>query len=86
MRLLTAGAIRGQAERFLPFISDDVTVNTHSYTSSSSTSTESHAIAAIAKYCRSEVEPMGRESEQVHITALTEFLGIVIHIEYLDGR
>ena len=29
---------------------------------------------------------MGKECEQVHIIALTEYLGIGVSIEYLDGR
>lgn len=33
-----------------------------------------------------EVEPMGRECEQVQIMALTEFLGVLVKIEYLDGK
>jgi ubiquitin thioesterase protein OTUB1 len=37
-------------------------------------------------YCRKEVEPMGRECEQVHIIALAEYMGVRVRIEYLDGR
>lgn len=33
-----------------------------------------------------EVEPMGRECEQVQIMALTEYLGVLVKIEYLDGK
>ena len=40
----------------------------------------------MAGYCSREVEPMGRESEQLHIIALTEYLGLRVAIEYLDGR
>jgi hypothetical protein len=40
----------------------------------------------MAGYCRREVEPMGRECEQLHIIALTEYLGLRVAIEYLDGR
>lgn len=37
-------------------------------------------------YCQREVEPMGRESEQLHVTALTEALGLRVLVQYLDGR
>mmetsp|Transcript_78264 Transcript_78264/g.153622 ORF Transcript_78264/g.153622 Transcript_78264/m.153622 type:complete len:293 (-) Transcript_78264:70-948(-) len=40
----------------------------------------------MAGYCRREVEPMGRECEQIHVIALTEYLGLRVAIEYLDGR
>lgn len=82
MRLLTAGAIRGQGSRFLPFLSDDVTIST---VLTGGESDEEVALA-IMNYCRAEVEPMGKECEQVHIIALAELLGVVISIEYLDGH
>lgn len=81
MRLLTAGAMRAQAGRFLPFISDDVAH--HSVTLPED---DEEASRAIRRYCQQEVEPMGRECEQVHVIALAETLNVVIHIEYLDGR
>lgn len=37
-------------------------------------------------YVKREVEPMGKECEQVHIIALTEYLQISVRIEYLDGQ
>lgn len=41
----------------------------------------------IGDYCAKEVEPMGKECEQVQIMALLEALhGVEISIEYLDGR
>lgn len=41
----------------------------------------------IGDYCAKEVEPMGKECEQVQIMALLEVLhGVDICIEYLDGR
>ncbi len=41
---------------------------------------------SVADFCRREVEPMGVECEHVQILALTEYLGIGVTIEYLDGR
>lgn len=40
----------------------------------------------IDEFCKREVEPMGKECEHPQITALSDFLGVRIHIEYLDGR
>mmetsp|Transcript_28681 Transcript_28681/g.37596 ORF Transcript_28681/g.37596 Transcript_28681/m.37596 type:complete len:267 (+) Transcript_28681:100-900(+) len=40
----------------------------------------------VETFCKSEVEPMGKECEQVQIIALTAALDIPIRIEYLDGR
>ena len=82
MRLLTAGAIRGQAARFLPFLSDDVAHQLVAVDEADAAA----ASQAILRYCQQEVEPMGRECEQVHITALAEALNVVIRVEYLDGR
>jgi len=40
----------------------------------------------IEAFCKSEVEPMGKECEQVQIIALTAAFQVGIRIEYLDGR
>ena len=37
-------------------------------------------------FCKSEVEPMNKECEQIQVIALTEYLGIGIEISYLDGK
>ena len=37
-------------------------------------------------YVQREVEPMGKECEQVQIIALTEYLDVPVKIEYLDGH
>lgn len=66
MRLLTAGHLKAQAERFLPFVEG--------------------CFVDMDAYCRSEVEPMGRECEQLQVLALTEYLGVQADIAYLDGR
>jgi ubiquitin thioesterase protein OTUB1 len=67
MRLLTAGKMRIEEERFSPFIADPLFTDMESF-------------------CRREVEPMGKECEQIQIIALAEYLGVTIRIEYLDGR
>lgn len=38
----------------------------------------------LAQFCKSSVEPMGEESDHVHITALSDALGVPIRVVYLD--
>ena len=40
---------------------------------------------SINEYCSREVEPQGKECEQIHIIALTEILNIGVVIEYLSA-
>lgn len=40
----------------------------------------------INSYCLREVEPMGKEVEAMMVSSLTEYLGIKLKIEYLDGK
>jgi ubiquitin thioesterase protein OTUB1 len=42
--------------------------------------------ADMKSYCEREVEPMGRECEQVQVIALVDYLGIKVSITYLDGH
>lgn len=41
-------------------------------------------LSVLKQFCKSSVEPMGEESDQVHIIALTDALGVAIRIVYLD--
>ncbi|GAX09655.1 ubiquitin thioesterase protein OTUB1 [Fistulifera solaris] len=40
----------------------------------------------VAQFCRREVEPMGKECEQLQVLALAEAFGVKVRIEYLDGH
>jgi len=40
----------------------------------------------IDHFVKTEVEPMDKECDQVQIIALSEYLGVPLIIEYLDGR
>ncbi|CAA0816732.1 Ubiquitin thioesterase otubain-like [Striga hermonthica] len=40
--------------------------------------------ASVEQFCKSSVEPMGEESDHVHITALSDALGVAIRVVYLD--
>lgn len=40
--------------------------------------------ATVDQFCKSSVEPMGEESDHVHIIALSDTLGVPIRIVYLD--
>ncbi|EYU28472.1 hypothetical protein ABFS82_11G080100 [Erythranthe guttata] len=39
---------------------------------------------SVEQFCKSSVEPMGEESDHVHITAISDALGVAIRIVYLD--
>lgn len=38
----------------------------------------------VEQFCKTSVEPMGEESDHVHITALSDALGVAIRVMYLD--
>jgi ubiquitin thioesterase protein OTUB1 len=40
--------------------------------------------ATVEQFCKSSVDPMGEESDHVHITALSDALGVPIRVIYLD--
>ncbi|GMH15077.1 hypothetical protein Nepgr_016918 [Nepenthes gracilis] len=40
--------------------------------------------STVDQFCKSSVEPMGEESDHVHITALSDALGVPIRVVYLD--
>lgn len=40
---------------------------------------------SVEQFCRTSVEPMGEESDHVHIIALSDALGVPIRIVYLDS-
>ncbi|KAK3093572.1 hypothetical protein FSP39_017552 [Pinctada imbricata] len=39
---------------------------------------------SIKEFCNQEVEPMGKESDHIHIIALTNALGVPVRVEYMD--
>ncbi|KAJ7552656.1 hypothetical protein O6H91_06G063300 [Diphasiastrum complanatum] len=38
----------------------------------------------VQQFCNTSVEPMGEESDHIHITALTDALGVPVRVVYLD--
>lgn len=38
----------------------------------------------VKEFCQQEVEPMGRESDHIHISTLTTTTGVPVRIEYMD--
>uniref|UniRef100_A0A0A9DM15 Uncharacterized protein n=1 Tax=Arundo donax TaxID=35708 RepID=A0A0A9DM15_ARUDO len=40
--------------------------------------------STVAQFCKASVEPMGEESDHVHIIALSAALGVPIRVMYLD--
>lgn len=77
MRCLTAGYMRKNATRFLPFVLSDGDGDVY---------LGGTAEDAVALFCTREVEPMGREVEQLMVAALCASLGVQTRLEYLDGR
>mmetsp|Transcript_12813 Transcript_12813/g.20900 ORF Transcript_12813/g.20900 Transcript_12813/m.20900 type:complete len:296 (+) Transcript_12813:125-1012(+) len=88
MRLLTSGYLIQHHERFTPFIMSEDSASSSSMADLkvSALLNGTQGDAAMRGYCQREVEPMGKESEQLHATALTEALGLQVSIQYLDGR
>ncbi|XP_070578302.1 ubiquitin thioesterase OTUB1-like [Ptychodera flava] len=39
---------------------------------------------SVKDFCNREVEPMGKESDHIHIIALTKALGVGVRVEYMD--
>ncbi|KAJ4974296.1 hypothetical protein NE237_007470 [Protea cynaroides] len=39
---------------------------------------------SVEQFCKTSVEPMGEESDHVHVTALSDALGVPIRVMYLD--
>ncbi|XP_013598803.1 PREDICTED: ubiquitin thioesterase otubain-like [Brassica oleracea var. oleracea] len=40
--------------------------------------------STVDQFCKISVEPMGEESDHIHITALSDALGVAIRVVYLD--
>ena len=40
--------------------------------------------ATVKDFCGHEVEPMGKESDHIHITSLTQALGVPVQVVYMD--
>ncbi|OAY76242.1 Ubiquitin thioesterase otubain-like [Ananas comosus] len=40
--------------------------------------------STVDQFCKASVEPMGEESDHIHITALSDALGVPIRVVYLD--
>eukprot|EP00884_Botryococcus_braunii_P008440 jgi/Botrbrau1/17598/Bobra.0166s0037.3 len=43
-------------------------------------------VESVEQFCRKLVEPMGEESDHMHIVALTEALAVPLRVMYLDGH
>ncbi|KAK1271122.1 Ubiquitin thioesterase otubain-like [Acorus gramineus] len=41
-------------------------------------------MGSVDQFCKSSVEPMGAESDHIHITAISDALGVPVRVEYLD--
>jgi len=69
LRLLASAELRSRADHFAPFVLGD---------------DDDDRITDVSSFCARRVEPMGCESDHVHIVALTDALGVAVRVEYLD--
>ncbi|CAI5987715.1 unnamed protein product [Closterium sp. NIES-64] len=71
LRFITSADIQHRADFFHPFLPDAV-------------AGMSAPKEAAKQFCHKAVEPMGEESDHMHITAITDALAVPIRIVYLD--
>lgn len=69
LRLLASAELRSRADFFTPFVLG---------------AEDDDRICDVPSFCARRVEPMGCESDHVHIVALTDALGVSVRVEYLD--
>lgn len=70
LRLLASAELRSRADFFAPFVLG--------------ASDDDLRVCDVPSFCARRVEPMGCESDHVHIVALTDALGVAVRVEYLD--
>eukprot|EP01036_Dinobryon_divergens_P041443 gene41443-54937_t len=85
MRILTAGYIRRNVDIFLPFVLNEETLSNSMTDGIDGGGGAMDMGARLALFCSREVEPMGREVEQLQVLALCSYLGVQTEMEYLDG-
>ncbi|CAI5472666.1 unnamed protein product [Closterium sp. Yama58-4] len=71
LRFITSADIQHRADFFHPFLPDAM-------------ASMGAPKEAAKQFCHKAVEPMGEESDHVHITAITDALAVPIRIVYLD--
>ncbi|MBA0738842.1 hypothetical protein Gogos_012161 [Gossypium gossypioides] len=86
IRFVTSGEIRKRSEFFEPFILGltNATVEQMQGEFGWAVRLPAVGVKIVVAFCKSSVEPMGEESDHVHITALSDALGVPIRVVYLD--
>ncbi|KAI9290611.1 cysteine proteinase [Neoconidiobolus thromboides FSU 785] len=74
-RFLTSAFLKLNSDDYLPFILDDPCLQSYN-----GSNTE------MDHFCNLNVEAMGKESDEIHITILATFLSLPIKVAYLDGH
>jgi len=74
--------MRTHVADYLPFIVEDSSY----FAKVGQTATAITDDEIMIAYCQRDVEPMGKEVEQVQISALCSYLRVQVIIQYLDGR
>jgi ubiquitin thioesterase protein OTUB1 len=75
LRVVTATHLKRDPERFYPFCLQMAAAQD-----------DGVVVADVAQFCAKYIEPMGQECEHVQVLALAEAVGVLVRIEYLDGR
>lgn len=91
-RFITSGEIRRRAEFFEPFVLGLSNMSVMQVLSAlyaciclhCRTLSEVLMILSWMQFCKASVEPMGEESDHVHIIALSDALGVPVRVVYLD--
>lgn len=79
LRFLTSAYLKLHSEDYYPFIMDDPSLV-------SLEATNPNGIPPIDHFCNVNIEAMGKESEEIHITLLSTVLKVKIQVAYLDAR
>jgi len=80
LRFLTSAFLKINADDYLPFLMDDPSIL------QLENNGNPNNIQPMDHFCNINVEAMGKESDEIHITALTTILRLPVQIAYLDGH
>ncbi|KAJ9052638.1 hypothetical protein DSO57_1032251 [Entomophthora muscae] len=80
LRFLTSAYLKTHSDDYYPFIMDDPSLVQLEASGNPS------GILPIDHFCNINIEAMGKESDEIHITLLSTVLKVKVQVAYLDGR
>lgn len=80
LRFLTSAYLKTHPDDYYPFIMDDPSLV------QLEASGNPNGILPIDHFCNINIEAMGKESDEIHITLLSTVLKVKVQVAYLDGR